>query len=492
MNVMDRAFRERCAVVPAHGLGLSVDVYSPDLSSLLGSLQRRQVLPAYLEVFQAAPAALAAVKQRAGDVPLTYHGEGIWLTRSDAIDDPVFSRDVSEVAGQLRILNSAWSNHECATKQLAGYSFGTYLPPLYTPAGADVVAANARYVQARLDREVVLPHGASPLLLLEMPPLTYFSAGTISIAEFFRCVTEQAPCGLVLDMGHLWTVYRYGGAWKRRGLAQFVGEFLDAFPLERVIEMHVAGLAIHESDSAESMPDRKGHRLPAWTDAHMAPIPPVLFDLLDQVLDHPRLTALKGLALEVDTKPVDLIVEEFAIFQRRYGAVLPVQGAPVSTERAGPQLRVADLPMCEPAVRNEVQAGYDRYARIVSGRMDPAGEEWTGPYACLDELDRYRSVYLPHEILHWGGDVDAMFPATCRELAARAVALSRFVSFWFHAPRAIAGAYDFFLIKIERFVEFVHDVAPELDTVVSGEAEALRRAYAAANEPVASTMQEVR
>src|SRR5438105_4122587 len=110
-------------------------------------------------------------------------------------------------------------------------------------------------------------------LLLEMPPLTYFSAGTIPIPHFFRLVTALVPCGLVLDVGHLWTVYRYTDACRRTSLERFVREFLDEFPLERVVEIHVAGLACHESVGEPE----GGEGLPEWIDAHAVPIPSMLF-----------------------------------------------------------------------------------------------------------------------------------------------------------------------------------------------------------------------
>ena len=130
-------------------------------------------------------------------------------------------------------------------------------------------------------------------------------------------MTKQVACGLVLDIGHLWTVYRYTGAWRRQALEAFVDEFFDAFPMERVVEIHVAGLAVftgchvpevHTDESA----------LPHWIDSHGAPIPEVLFDLLAQALSHPRLTSLKGVALEVDTKSIAEIVAEFRRFVEQF------------------------------------------------------------------------------------------------------------------------------------------------------------------------------
>lgn len=481
-------FFTRLRQVERHGLGLSVDVYSPDLGGLMGSLHEQELVPDYLEVFRAASAALGAVRHHVPTGLLTYHGEGLWLTQPRAKDEALFKQEVIDVAGHLQILQSAWMNHECATKHMAGYTVGTYLPPLYTESSAEIVAANTCYVQELLDRQCPLAKGGSPLVLLELPPLTYFVAGTIPIPTFFRLVTEQASCGLVLDIGHLWTVYRYSGTWRTASLEQFVDEFLAEFPLDRVVEIHVAGLAVHESGQAgvsRSAAGRDGAWPPLWTDAHGAPIPPVLFEMLDQILSHRELTCLKGLALEVDTKPVELIVTEFRRFTQRYGRFMAfAQDHPLDRPAGHVGRKREPVPT---ATREAVEAAYERYAGVVSGRAEPAGPEWSSRVACHEHLDTYRQDYLPYEILQWGGEIETMFPATCRGLADRAVSLSRFLSFWFREPRPLDGSYDFFLLKIERFLAFVHEEAPDYDALAGREASALREAYRFANEPVART-----
>lgn len=486
MNSLYREYQRRVDQVPVQGVGLSVDVYSPDLVSLLDSLRCRQVIPAYLEVFQAASTALAAVRSRT-EIPLTYHGEGLWVIQPGAERDRLFLHEACAVAGQLEILQSAWSNHECATKYIAGYSFGTYLPPLYTEASAAVVARNIRAVQAIFDRDCRLPGGQSPLFLLELPPLTYFVAGTLSIPEFFRLVTEQAACGLVLDIGHLWTVYRYTRAWQSLSLAAFLDRFLAEFPLERVVEIHVAGLSVHESMIASPVRSlaEQGQGLPLWTDAHAAPIPPVLFEMLDRILTDSRLMHLKGLALEVDTKPIELIVDEFQLFASRYGAVFPIKVQTrvcADVSRQEREEHVVDVRPEAEVEEDGVRRAYEAYARVVSGQAAPAGPEWISPAACSDGLIWYQSSYLPYEIVQWGGEIEAMFPGTCRELAARAVSLKTFVPFWFREPRPVTMSYDFFEIKIDRFLEFVREAAPDVQAMAQREANELREAYRLANE----------
>ena len=479
-------FLDRVARIPVQGIGLSVDVYSPDLISLLADLRRRQVLPMYLEVFHATASALSAVRRRT-DLSLTYHGEGLWVTQPGADADPLFQQDSRVLASHLALLGSAWSNHECATKHIAGHSFGTYLPPLYTAESADIVAKNIRMVQSIFDRYAPLPGGSSSLFLLEMPPLTFFVAGTLSIPAYFRRVTDQASCGLVLDVGHLWTVYRYSHARRTQTLAQFVDEFLIDFPVERVVEIHVAGLAIHESlaGTGAVLDGEEGHLPPQWTDAHAAPIPPVLFEMLDQILQCGRLAHLRGMALEVDTKTVALIGDELAVFSERYaqtfdratprGSVVAAVALPAGDSRSSAEDGIVSSPQ-------SLSESYESYAQVVSGRAEPAGPDWAAASACSDELDWYRTKYLPYEILHWGGDIEAMFPDICRELEVRHIALNDFVSHWFRKPHPVTQLYDFFEIKIDRFVEFIGEMAPDLKPLAQQEAAGLRQAYHAANE----------
>jgi uncharacterized protein (UPF0276 family) len=475
-------FSTRVTSIPTHGVGLSVDVYSPDLFDLVKALQRRGLRYGYLEIFKASQNALAAVRSRLPAVPLEYHGEGLWVPQPMLERDYPFERELETAAAHLAVLGSRWINYECASKQLAGYSFGTYLPPLFTRAAADVAAQNARLIQRRLEEHELLAGAGVPLLLLEVPPLTYFAFGDITVPEFFRRLVQAAPCGLVLDIGHVWTIYRYGGGWRRRPLEQFLAEFLDKFPLERVVQIHVAGLS--EFQTVEDV-GRPGRALetpapPPLIDAHAAPIPEVLFDMLAQVLEHPRLSHLKALALEVDTKPIPQIVEEFAGFQRRFAKWF-------EAVKALPGHRAVSVSSCdhEESSATDLLKQYDRYAYIVADTTgSPIPSDFPGLNLEFDALERYRRRYLPNEILHWGGELLDMFPNTCERLKQRRIPLSSFVDFWFHRPEPAREPYDFFQLKLDRFAAFVEARLPEALPVVQEECEALRQAALMANESI--------
>jgi uncharacterized protein len=505
MTSIDREFVQRVSRIPTHGLGLSVDVYQPDLFELADALNRRGPDYGYLEIFKAAPAALETLRRRMPDALFSYHAEGLWVTQPNPETLSPFHAELDDAAEQLRILGSHWLNHECAAKQMAGYAFGTYLPALFTAASAEVTAENIAQAQQRLDRTIPGKDGMGPLFLLETPPLTYVGFGDLTMAEFFRLVTDRTPCGVVLDIGHLWTLYRYTGEWRRRSLTAFLAGLLDAFPLERVVEIHMAGLALHPS-----VPSHKqaAGEPPLWIDAHGAPIPEVLSDMLAQVLEHKGLANLKGVALEVDTKPIEVIVEEFADARERFGmrcSKFEVQEASLNVEpRTSREPRTPNL---------ELARQYALYAQIVTGQAVDGLPVLGGDASALP---LYIEQYLPHEILEWGGAVREMFPETCRDLDRAGISLNGFVRFWFRGPRAAGPvaspgfaerpsasprgqrasrgerrrgretdqAYDFFLLKIARFVGFVRDVLPDSLDTAEREAQALREGYQAACEQV--------
>ena len=486
MSSVEQEFLRRVSRIPRQGVGLSVDVYTPPLFELIDALELARVQFGYLEIFKAPGPALADVRRRLDGIGLQYHAEGLWVPHPRLKACPQFDATLATEAMHLAALGSYWMNHECAAKQMAGYSFGTYLPPLFTKAAADQISENATLIQQRLGASEYFSSDCEPLLLLEIPPLTYFGFGDLSVAGFFRRIVTQASCGLVLDIGHVWTVYRYSGCWRRQSLNEFLVAFLNEFPLERVVQIHLAGLDVHET-AQKTMRERfdadvaMQERPPLWIDSHGAPIPNVLWDMLAQVFSHPRLMHLKGIALEVDTKPVSCIVSEFMRLSaqcREWSAGL--DDVSVTTEATN--VRHLALPVFEHI--EELDRQYEEYARIVTNQARTPSNGLALLEPEMDLLDLYRRQYLPVEILEWGGNLQDMFLQTCRELDRRGVSLAAFVEYWFGEPRSSHVEYDFFLLKIGRFLEFIQTVAPDAAILASREAAELREAYQAACEQI--------
>lgn len=489
MTVIDQEFLRRVSPIPFHGLGLSVDVYQPDLFGLLTALEEDDVSLGYLEVFKASTAVLTEVRRRLPGALLEYHAEGLWVTQPDFLSQYPVEVEVSVAAEQLRTLQSWWANYEGAAKQMAGYSFGTYLPPLFTIESADVTAANIAWVQDRLDHLSPITPGTGPLFLLETPPLTYFGFGDIDMADFFRRVTDQAACGVVLDIGHLWTVYRYSQNYRQRPLERFLRDFLDRFPLGRVVHVHAAGLALHDAMKSRSIDSNQFDSLPRWIDAHGAPIPEVLFNMLEQVLSHPRLSQLRGLALEVDTKAIPEVVVEFQQFQKRFErwkqAATGTEEPDISSCFSGPHIPAR--PAEGVGRREALLQQYRAYVDIVTGSAEPDPALLPSSGCEPESIGFYRHTYLPNEILHWGGDLNTMFPETCLALDRAGVALEAFVRFWFREPRKVIERYDFFHLKLNMFTAFVTEALPEAAEMVKREAAGLCLDYEMACDVVAQS-----
>lgn len=477
-------FRQRVERIAFQGIGLSVDAYSPDIFELMDSLTAGSMTPGYLEVFRAATPMLIALRRCYPSIPLPYHAEGLWWTEPGWWDQPGTAKELELVVQQARVLGSPWINHECATKRLGPYAFGTYLPPLFTSDGARVVARHVAMVQQTVDSALGCERGVGPLVLLELPPLTYFRAGDLSAATFFAEIAQSCPCGFVLDMGHLWTHYRYSATTSGVSLSEFVAGFLDEFPLERVVEIHVAGLSVHPVVPAGTIalhPD-----LPLWLDDHAAPIPETLYDMLEQVLGHPNLNSLRAVGLEVDTKPVKLVGHEFEQFLFRFRNTVDACRRHVlrpglsSDPFRTPSLSVTTGP---PQSDERLSENTRRYADLIVGLPGP---NVTIPMLECDDtpLRWYRERYLPHEILFWGGDLRSMFPRTCERLREAACPIENFVVFWLACREEPPAPFDFFLLKLERFVRFVLVHCPEAGELVRQESAGLRDAYDAANLPL--------
>ncbi|MEO5863715.1 MAG: hypothetical protein ABIQ79_01585, partial [Nitrospiraceae bacterium] len=105
-DFVQQDFQRRLRNIPSLGMGLSVDVYSPDLFELVSILREQGLQPGYLEIFKATTTALSTVRQAVQDIPLAYHGEGLWITQPDVQTSPLFQQDVGEMVTQLNSLQS--------------------------------------------------------------------------------------------------------------------------------------------------------------------------------------------------------------------------------------------------------------------------------------------------------------------------------------------------------------------------------------------------
>ena len=162
----------------------------------------------------------AVLRRIAEQYPVVLHGVSMSIGSTDPLDRAYLAR-LRRLAGEI---SARWvSDHLCWTGVL-GLNSHDLLP---LPLNEDVlhhVAARVRQVQDVLERPLVLEN-----------PSTYvrFRDSTIGEPEFFRALCDLSGCGLLLDVNNVYVSCFNGGT---DPLA-----YLDAFPFERVVQLHIAG-----------------------------------------------------------------------------------------------------------------------------------------------------------------------------------------------------------------------------------------------------------
>lgn len=453
MTSFHNKFWDRADKIPFHGTGLSVDLHVPDLYDLAEALLEAGLSYEYLEIFKAPLSHLVPARERFPQtLPLEYHADGLWFTQPDFLKSP-WEEECRRIARHAGALRSSWITHECASKQISGRSVGTYLPPLLTLEAARLAGDQGELVQKTVDG---ISGNIAPLLLIEVPPFYTFTAGDISLEAFFQEISIRTSCGILLDIGHLYSYYLSSALAKTISPADFLSRFLEQFPLHRVIQIHLGGLRpFHET----------------FLDDHGALVPPILFDLLRQTLRHPGLVNLKGIALEVDTKEISLIVREYEYFLAICRGIRPCSGE---------------------VLRNQKETGEKQQetARGNSGNLEGLYRDYFNAVTgCLPEKESaifrmfqfspatgsllpFQRDYLGDQVLNWSGRIEEIFPITVQILAENNISLESFIPWFFGGQSAGGRSYDFFIIKLDRFREFALEISWSLN---GGKSEMLAR-----------------
>lgn len=144
----------------------------------------------------------------------------------------------------------AWSTH--------GAEFMNDLLPLpYTPETLARVAAHINQVQDVLGRQMLLENPSSYLV---------FAESSLSETDFLSELTQRTGCGLLLDVNNVFI--------SATNLGVSPAAYIDAYPTEKVREIHVGG---HDEDA-----DDHGHLL--LIDSHAKPVVDPVWSLLDHTL----------------------------------------------------------------------------------------------------------------------------------------------------------------------------------------------------------------
>lgn len=202
----------------------------------------------------------------AGGFPTTYHFLDINLEERADLDRYWLTR-TKELAQEI---GAAWLCGDAGRWHfgLRERGHGMLLPPILCRESALETAESIRRIEAETGM-VCLP---------ENPPSVVY-LGDLHILEYFAMVADEADCGIVLDCAHL-AIFQH-----TRNLPPLSG--LDNFPLDRVVEMHVAGGAYANVNGYSYIEDN-----------HSPEPLPATWEIVEHVI--PRAKNLKAIVFECE------------------------------------------------------------------------------------------------------------------------------------------------------------------------------------------------
>ncbi|HEX9464217.1 MAG TPA: DUF692 domain-containing protein [Alphaproteobacteria bacterium] len=187
------------------------------------------------------------------DYPVSLHGVCMSIGGPQALDLAHLARFRSLVRRYEPALVSehlAWSTHGTTY-------FNDLLPLPYTQATLSRVADHIDEVQTAIGRPILLEN-----------PSTYvaFRASTMLETDFVRALVRRTGCGLLLDVNNVFV------SATNHGYSPL--DYLDAFPLEHVGEIHLAGHTEQADDEGD----------PLLIDSHDRPVAQRVWNLFEIVV----------------------------------------------------------------------------------------------------------------------------------------------------------------------------------------------------------------
>jgi len=184
---------------------------------------------------------------------LSVHGVGLNIGSREPLDRAHLAR-LKELCDRYQpecfSEHLAWSSH-------GGFFLSDLLPLPYTETTLTSVIDHIDEAQSTLGRRLLLENPAT---------YVHFQQSTIPETEFLAKIARATGCGLLLDVNNVFV--------SARNHATSASAYLEAFPLDLVGEIHLAG----------HFETRDGQGSPLCIDAHGSPVVEDVFALFDSVI----------------------------------------------------------------------------------------------------------------------------------------------------------------------------------------------------------------
>ncbi len=289
MSAPSASFADRVKTLPHLGLGVSTEYGATDREQALDPVALRNENPqyaAFLEVGVEVAVGLDthAVRWAERGWPTTYHFLDINL--DDPTDlDPAWLEQVRQT---IEVLKPAWLCGDAGLWHFGRRDRGhmLLLPPVLLPEGVLPMAEGLMALREATGLDV----------LPENPPGAAF-LGSMHLLDFFGQVAEAADTGLLIDCAHL-AMFQ-----KARGHGALTG--FDGFPLDRVVELHIAGGTLR---------DHKG--FPWIEDDHGRDVLPETWEIAEHLAA--AAPNLKAVVIECERNPIDVVRPLFGAAATRW------------------------------------------------------------------------------------------------------------------------------------------------------------------------------
>lgn len=230
----------------------------------------------------------------AASLPTTYHFLDINLEEKLDLD----RHWLTQTQALAREINASWLCGDAGRWHfgLRERGHGMLMPPILCRESAIETAESISQIESE----------TGLMCLPENPPAVIY-LGDLHLLDYFAIVTDRADCGMVLDCAHL-AIFQ-----QTRSLPPLTG--LDDFPLDRIVEMHIAGGAYAEIDGYSYIEDN-----------HSPEPLPATWEILEYVI--PRAKNLKAIVFECEHNAPEECLEVF----ERLNNLFPVTTAATKGE----------------------------------------------------------------------------------------------------------------------------------------------------------------
>ncbi|QGM96361.1 DUF692 domain-containing protein [Methylocystis parvus] len=211
-----------------YGLGLR-PIYFDEIMSTRPPVDWFEIISENYMVAGGRP--LSMLDEIRADYPVVMHGVSMSLASTDPLDFDY----LAQLKALIERVQPAWVSDHVAWTGVHGLTLHDLLPIPYTRESLAHIVERICRVQDYLQRQLVVENAST---------YVSFTASEMSEQEFVKEMAERADCLLLLDVNNVFV------SSFNHGFDPVA--FIDAVPVDRVVQFHMAGHTNHETHRVDT------------------------------------------------------------------------------------------------------------------------------------------------------------------------------------------------------------------------------------------------